>query len=105
MKSIINGLRYNTANAIEIGSADYGNWGDFARWEACLYKTPRSGRYFLAGSGGPMTRWARRNDANTYGSGSGIIPFDDVEDAREWAEQHLTTDEVEAGFASIIVDA
>ncbi len=104
MKSIINGLRYDTANAIEIGAASYGNRGDFARWEACLYKTPRSGRFFLAGAGGPLTRWARRVEQNGYSGGSGIIPMD-ADEAREWAEEHLSTDAVESAFGDVIQDA
>ena len=59
MKAIINGLRYDTDKATLIGEASHGYASDFQHWEAGLYKTPRSGRFFLAGSGGPMTRWSR----------------------------------------------
>jgi hypothetical protein len=39
-----------------IGQASRGAGLD--RWEAALYLTPRSRKYFLVGSGGWMTRWA-----------------------------------------------
>ncbi len=103
MKAIINGLRYDTDKAICIGEASHGYAGDFSRWEAGLYRTPRSGRYFLAGSGGPMTRWARSVDSgNTRTGGDGIFPMD-ADEAREWAERYLTTEEVESGFP--VIDA
>ena len=100
MKAIINGLRYDTDKAILVGEASYGYSGDFGRWDAGLYKTPRSKRFFLAGSGGAMSRWAR----NSRTGGSGIFPMSD-EEAREWAERYLTNDEIEAGFADQIADA
>jgi len=105
MKKIINGLRYDTDSAIWLG------WGesstpvsDFSWWQAALYRTPRSGRYFLAGEGGPMTTFAKACCGNLRGYGERVIPMSDDE-AREWAEQNLTTDEVEAAFASAIKDA
>lgn len=99
MRAIVNGLRYDTAKAILIGESSHGYQGDFSRWDAGLYRTPRSGRFFLAGSGGLMTRWARSVDSgNTRTGGSGIIPMS-VDEAREWAERYLTTGQVEAGFA------
>ena len=105
MKSIIHGLRYDTDKAVLIGWDGYnGNRTDFEWWEAGLYKTPRSGRYFLAGKGGPMTRWAQPVGTNGYTGGSGIVPMT-AEEAREWAEQYLDAAEIEAGFAATIADA
>lgn len=105
MKSIINGLRYDTANAILIGEAGYnGAKSDFQWWRAGLYRTPRSGRYFLAGEGGPMTRWSTFVDGGGRTYGSAIFPMT-AEDAREFAERYLTTGEVEAWFGAQIEDA
>jgi hypothetical protein len=105
MKAIINGLRYDTAKAIFIGGAESDrSRTDFQWWEASLYRTPRSGRYFLAGRGGPMTRWATSTGTNSWTGGSGIKPLDE-DDALEWAEQNLTTAEIEAGFAKTIEEA
>jgi hypothetical protein len=99
MQAIINGLRYNTETATLIGEGSNGNdKGNFAWWEAGLYRT-KSGRYFLAGKGGPMTQWAHRVDSG-YTYGDGIIALEPA-DALAWAERELTTEEVEAGFPTI----
>lgn len=106
MKKTINGKRYDTNSAIAIGSATSptASVADFAYWEATLYKSPRAGRYFLAGKGGPMTRFARPLDGNTRTGGEAIIPLEEQE-AFEWAQQYLTTDEVETHFGEMIEDA
>jgi hypothetical protein len=105
MKAIIEGRRYDTNKAELIGEADSGgNVNDFSYWEAGLYRTPRAGRYFLAGSGGPMTLWARRVDGNSRSGGSGIKPLS-ADEALEWAGQYLEPDAVEAVFGSIIEEA
>jgi hypothetical protein len=106
MKAIINGKRYDTSKATLIGetsSPGYVSVNDFSYWEAGLYKTPRSGTYFLAGQGGPMTRWSR-SAGNMQTGGSGIIPLD-ADEALEWAERYLATSEVEAGFGAVVEDA
>jgi hypothetical protein len=104
MKAIINGLRFDTEKATLVGESSANcSRSDFSYWEAGLYRTPRSGRFFLAGFGGAMTMFARSVDNGRTG-GSGIRPMD-IEDAREWAERYLTTAEVEAGFADAIQDA
>jgi hypothetical protein len=104
MKSIINGLRYDTANATLIGEAGYaGSRRDFQWWTAGLYRTPRSGRYFVAGRGGPMTMFAHRV-ANGSAGGDKLIPMD-ASEARDWAEQYLTVEEVEAAFSASIQEA
>ena len=105
MKKIINGLRYDTDKAIEIGSYHTPGRGtsDFSYWEATLYKTPRSGRFFLAGEGHAMTQFG-----STYGDsrgwGSKLIPMTDAE-ALEWAEQYLDADEIEEHFGGQVEDA
>jgi hypothetical protein len=106
MKAIINGKRFDTEKAILIGEGSHGYGGDFSAWHASLYRTPRSGAYFLAGHGGPMTRWARSLGDNNNGrtGGSGIIPLD-REEALEWAEAHLTAEQVEGAFGDLIEDA
>ena len=105
MKSIINGTRYDTEKAIEIGSASANcPCSDFGYWESRLYKTPKSGRYFLAGWGGPMTRYARSLGNNSSGGGEKIDPMTEAE-ALAWAEQYLEVDEVEAAFAHLIEEA
>jgi len=106
MKKILNGLRYDTDKAVEIGSASGGGEStrDFEHWEATLYRTPRSGRFFLAGEGGPMSRFSQSIGQNSWSGGSDLIPMT-REEALVWAEQHLNTEEIELHFPNNIKDA
>lgn len=105
MKVIINGLRYDTANATLIGEASYsGPQEDRQWWKAGLYKTPRAKRYFLAGQGASMTRWAKRLPGGAFAPGQRITPLK-PDEAREWAEYYLTLEEQEAAFGPEIEDA
>jgi hypothetical protein len=107
MKAIINGVRYDTDKATLIGESCAGgntSHSDFRWWEAGLYVSPRSKRYFLAGSGGAMSRFSRSAGQNSWSGGSGIHPMT-REEALEWAEQELSTEAVEAHFADVIEDA
>ena len=88
MKKIIDGIRYDTEKATEIGSASYSNRSDFHHWAESLYKAPRSGRFFIAGSGGPMSKYSRQIEQNYWSGGERIIPLN-AEQAREWCEQYL----------------
>lgn len=104
MKKIINGLRYDTEAATLIGAAEAGGFrSDFRWWQAELYRT-KAGRYFLAGEGGPMTRWAEPCGSGSYTGSSDLFPMTAGE-ALEWAELHLRPEEVEAAFAAQIEDA
>ena len=58
MKQIINGKTYNTETATELGHYWNGlSDSDFRHISESLYRT-KNGRYFLAGEGGPMTRYS-----------------------------------------------
>ncbi len=106
MKAIIHGKRYDTEKATLVG--EYGTPGlgrsDFKYWEAGLYKTPRSGTFFLAGEGHAMTAFCHQSPDGMRGWGSRIIPLT-REDALEWAEQYLSTDVIEAHFGDEVEDA
>ena len=107
MKKIIDGFRYDTDKAIEVGSHDHGSYpgsGDFSHWSATLYKTPRAGKFFLAGEGGGMTRFAEHSPYGGRCGGSKIIPMS-KEEALAWAEQHLGDEDIEKHFADDIQDA
>lgn len=105
MKKIIDGTRYDTEKAQLVGEAAAGvSRRDYSFWSAGLYKTPRSGRFFLAGSGGPMTRFAYSPDGNSMSGGEKLIPMTKNE-ALEWAEQYLSTEIVEHYFSDMIEDA
>jgi hypothetical protein len=103
MKKIINGKRYDTETAEYI--ADYSNHygrNDFRSLEETLYRTPK-GNFFLAGEGGPMTKYARPCGGMT-GGGEDIIPLT-KEEAFEWAEAHMDTDEIVGVFGDMVQDA
>ncbi len=105
MKSIINGKRFDTDKAVVIGGASYGHGvNDFNWWSATLYRTPRAGRYFLAGEGGGLTRFRRSLDGNGFTRGERLIPMTDRA-ALEWAEQNLDAETVEEHFGDAIEDA
>ena len=83
---IINGKRYDTEISTRI--ADCGAScarTDFHWWKETLYRTPQ-GRFFLEGTGGPMTRWARTVGQNSPDVG-GIRALTDDE-ARAWVEKY-----------------
>ncbi len=104
MKAIIEGKRFDTETAVEIGNHENGMRSDFSWWDATLYRTPRAGRYFLAGEGGPMTQFGRNTEDGMRGYGERIIPMEKSE-ALEWAEQHLDAEIIEEEFADMIEEA
>ena len=105
MKAIIHGFRYDTEKAEKLGEYRTTNGrGDFHFFEESLYRTPKAHRYFLAGAGGAMSRYAVSCGQNQWTGGEKIITLTDAE-ALEWAEQFLTADETERIFAESIVDA
>lgn len=85
MRQVINGRVFDTATATEICSKHYrGGRSDFQWHETTLYKSPR-GAFFLAGRGGPMSRWARAVDGGGRSSGDGIQLLTEAE-ARAFME-------------------
>lgn len=95
MKKIIGGRRYDTATAKLVGEYETGYIGDFDWVNEKLYQKA-TGEFFLAGEGGAKTRWASRA-IDGFSSGEGILPLT-LDEAREWAEEHLTQAEVEELF-------
>jgi hypothetical protein len=103
MKKIINGKIYDTAKAMLVGYYDNIGVGvdsrsDFGYWEAELYKTPRSGTFFLAGEGGPMSPFGRQSGLSTWSWGEKIIPLS-LDEAQQWAERYLKPEIVEHYFS------
>jgi hypothetical protein len=84
-RKVIEGRAYDTETATFLAEASGGGYSnDFSHWEELLYRTPR-GRLFVAGSGGPMSRYARSIDQNSWSGGSDLRPLSDAE-ARQWVE-------------------
>lgn len=85
MKQVIDGKVYNTETAEVVAefSNDFGV-SDFRHCEETLYRT-KKGRFFLAGEGGPMSRYSK-SVGDMQSGGSGIIALT-VTEAQEWCEQ------------------
>ena len=103
MKKIINGKKYDTETAKEVGYwSNGGSWRDFSHVDETLYRK-KTGEYFLFGEGGPQTRYAVSTGQNSWTGGEKIIPLTH-ENARQWAEEHLDGDEYEAIFGEVTED-
>jgi hypothetical protein len=70
--------------------------------EETLYRK-KTGEFFLHGEGGPMTKYARAVEQNSWSGGERIMPMTFAE-ARAWAEEHLEADEYEAVFGEVTED-
>ncbi len=92
MKKIINNKMYNTETATEIASrCEYGrDKNNFRQLEESLY-CKRTGEYFLAGEGGPLTKYREQCDDASY-RGENIFPISQ-EEARQWMEEYGSVEE------------
>lgn len=105
MKKIIDGKKYDTEKAVKIGEFWNGcNQNDFAYVSEDLYKTPRSGQYFLHGVGGARSEYAEPTGSGNVAGGEKIIPMS-RDEAYAWAEKNLKAEEIEAEFSDMIEDA
>jgi hypothetical protein len=92
MRKIIDGIRYDTESARLVGlAASRTKRTDSRWWSEALYVGQRSGRFFLHGSGGPLSQWGRTREDNTRENGEGIHPVT-AEQALAWAENCLPAD-------------
>jgi hypothetical protein len=104
MKRIIDGLKYDTDTAALIAEWDNGIYGsDFKSCEESLYKTAK-GAYFIAGEGGPMSKYAQPVGNNGMGSGSGLEPLD-REEAFAWLCEKGFEEVAETEFPDLITEA
>ena len=93
MKKIINGKKYNTETAREMGSYWNGcGRGDFNFYAETLYKK-KTGEFFIHVDGGANTSAAVHAYGAWYG-GEKIIPVS-AEKAKKWGEKYLSVDEYE----------
>lgn len=103
MKKIIDGKKYDTETATEVGY--WQNIGDKRQFDyVCetLYRK-RNGEYFLHGEGGAMSKYCTDLGDNQWGYGETIIPLS-FKSASDWAEGHLDADEYEAEFGEVPED-
>lgn len=103
MIQIINGKKYNTETAKKVGYySSPGVWGDFDHYEETLYQK-KTGEFFLYGEGGPRTGYSKIVGQNSWSGGYAIIPKT-FNEAREWAEEHLSAEEYESIFGEVPED-
>lgn len=96
MKRVINKKVYNTETAMLIAENFNGLVGnDYRSLTEQLYRTKKE-NYFLCGSGGPLTKYAKSSGNQTYGS-SEIIPMTNQE-AYQWLEENKETEAIEEFF-------
>lgn len=100
MRKIIRKKVYDTETARRVGSEwDNGySVSDFGYCAEQLYRK-KTGEYFLHGEGGAQSKYARSCGRTAWCGGEAIIPLT-YEAAREWAEEHLETEEYEAEFGT-----
>ena len=99
MKKIINGSRYNTETAQQLGVHE-NNFlpNDIYYRGQDLYRT-KAGKYFIHNYGNGFPK-----QDGSWGWGEEITPI--TEDAaREWAERYLDGDAYEAAFGEVVEDA
>lgn len=103
MKRVINGKIYNTSTATEVASFSNGFYGnDFRNMEETLYKT-KKGAWFLAGEGGPMSKYSQPC-GNMTGGGKGMEVLT-ADEALEWLEEKEETAAIEEHFKGRIEEA
>jgi hypothetical protein len=96
MRHVIEGKINDTETAEVIGEASQGTSNDFSHYDEQLYRTKKGG-WFLAGAGGPRSRWSRPTGQNSWSGGSGIVPLT-PDEALAWLEQHNDAETIERYF-------
>lgn len=98
IKQIINGKMYNTKTAEFLGKFWKGeSYSDFNFVHEGLFRK-KNGEFFVAGEGGARTEYAS-SVGNSRCEGSKIFPFT-LDEAKEWAEKHLSAEKYEAIFGT-----
>lgn len=97
MKSIIDGFIYDTERpgTVEVLRYSFSYKGDFNFQDFGLFRT-KFGHWFIAGTGGPLTRFARPVNGGGWSGGSRIIPLNpsDVLDLVEQLQDEIEVEDV-----------
>lgn len=100
MKKIINGKKYDTDTAKEVGYSNNGLLStDIDYIEETLYQK-KTGEFFLYGEGGARTEYADYRGEMSSCHGCKIVPLT-VKEAKKWAEEYLTAEEYEEIFGEV----
>ena len=99
MRKVIDGHVYDSDKAHEVGRWDNGKaHGDLDAVMEALHRT-KSGLYFVHGEGGARSRYSRQDSLGVWTGGESVTPLP-ADDARRWAEEHLTGEECEAEWGT-----
>jgi hypothetical protein len=102
MKQIIDGKTFDTDTAQHVCDLECrANRTDFAWHETALYRSPR-GQFFIAGNGGPASRWARPAHGGGRTGGGGMQLIDEAEARRIMEEAGC--DEADFGAVGLGVE-
>jgi len=101
----VNNIRYDSRRGRPVGEADNMEsckdlFLDY--WIATLFKTPKSGHYFLCGHGAFLTRFAQASEYGMQG-GDDIIPLT-REQAREFAIHYLPWEKTAVEFPELGIE-
>ncbi len=90
MTEIINGKKYCTETAAKLAEGGNGLHHSNFRWcEEALYRK-KNGEFFLAGQGGPRSKYAEEIEPRTWSDGSRIIPLT-TEESKRWVEKNCSS--------------
>ena len=99
MKKIINGKKYDTDTAKEVGYWNNGRlYNDFYYAEETLYKK-KTGEFFLYCEGGAASNYSHKK-GNMMVDGWELKSITEDE-AKKWAEEYLTVEEYEKIFGEV----
>lgn len=103
MKKIIKGKVYDTDTATFLAEYDSGHSvTDFKHYAEELYQK-KTGEYFIYGEGGPASRYSQACPTGGWDGGQKIVPLS-YEQARQWAEECLSTKQYEKLFGEVLED-
>ena len=99
MVKIINGKKYSTQTAKELGYNCHGSPSDFSYYREALY-LKRTGEFFLHGQGNAASKYSVSVGNNSRCGGAEIVPMT-IDEAKAWAESNLSAEEYEAIFGEV----
>lgn len=102
MRKILSNKVYDTETANYVGGYEHDLANNLGWCVEKLYRK-RTGEYFIYGEGGPMSRYSVDLGSGNYSGGEAIKPIS-YDEAREWAEENLDTEEYEAEFGIVEED-
>lgn len=99
MRKVVDGVLYDTeAEGVEeiVSFSNNLPYSDFEHVKESLYRTAK-GRFFLAGGGGPMSKYATSVPGGGTSGSKDITPMSE-EDAFQWLERHQFVSELQELF-------